>query len=1462
MDPSGSVTLVGILAARASQTEPSQRFRYYADGKSLSSELSFTELHRWSRNLAINLLSRHEQSERVVLAFPQGTEFLIAFWACLQAGLIAVPAPAVKGGRGVARLASILRDCRATTLLSTPQGLQAASAASAEFAGLHLVGVETTNHCSQVTDKDLQQPDTNSIAFIQYTSGSISEPKGVCVTHSNLMANCEMVFRAMAFDSESRVASWLPCFHDMGLIGSLLQPVYAGISCDFMPPSAFLQNPMRWLELISRVRATHSGGPNFAYELLARSFVNTLDPCIDLSSWRVAWNGSEPIQASTLESFNKRFLNAGFDPASHFPCYGLAESTLMVTSAKAGAGAKVYRARQSEDLVSSTPDLSDRELVSCGKTNSVHDVAIVDPVSLSRLAEGETGELWVRGPSVSKHYWERQQESAFTFGAVIRELPETTWLRTGDLGFVIEGEVFVSGRLKELIILAGRNVYPSDLESTAQRAHAAINVGGCAAFAVEINGSQRVVIACELERTARRTNPEEIRSVVRAEINAAHEVSIAEVLILKPGGLPRTTSGKVQRGIARNRFMTGELSGAATGLEKKISMDSTVDTSNQISKNDHRTSPMLNLPPFYDNVDRRISDEGVLVSKTITRMQRRHFVIFDIVPAVGTIVAVAALFVAPVPLYVIISAILMYIITGLGITVGFHRYFTHKSFRTSAVLESILAIAGMMAAVGPVITWVAIHRRHHQFSDREGDPHSPHLYGSGLRNSIRGFLHAQMGWTMEHPLPNPHRYAKDLLLSTRIVRLNNYYSLWAILGVIVPSAVCAAFSGSWSVMGFGLLWVGCVRLFALHHIIASVNSVCHMIGTRAFATREQSTNNWALAIPTLGEAWHNNHHAFQTSAALGHRWYQVDLGYMTIVVLRALSLVYDVKRPSDNQIKLFSEKSMTSSTTTQPLPHSTHVTQSDNPSTPNVTKLVSNSGSSSPLLTVKEIVEIVAQATNTDKKYLSGSSQLRQLGLDSLGVTNLVIILNQEFNVTVPVDALLADISINDLTTLINKLDGYRVVLQAPTLEIRLVDQVKLDITTQIPKSSTVSAKHCNDLPKTVEVFWESLRAIGSRFEEIRDKGLYCYEPPLASCDPPYVMIGEERALNLSSYSYLGLSNHPAVIGAGVEALQRFGPGTMNTRLGSGTTVVHKELESRIAQFFGREDAALFPTGYDASVGSIPVMVGPGDTVIADQYVHACVIDGIRLSGANMVTVNHNDMNDLESALASCKGRRRMVAVDAVYSMEGDIANLPVISYLCRKYGAILLADEAHSVGVIGRTGRGLEEHWAMPAGTIDIKLGTLSKAIPATGGYITGRSELITAIRHSARNYIFSASTSPVMTNCALAAWKILEAEPLRVARIQSLGEVLRRALNDAGIDTFTSSTAIVPINCRDTNTAFQMAKECRARGLLLFPVVYPVVPNNAPRLRACANASMDNEMILGASRMIAQAAKVTGLV
>ncbi len=569
-------TVVDVLRHRSNGQSNLTGYTFLVDGETQTVSLTYQALDLQARTIAAHLQSLNGYGSRALLLYPPGLEFIAAFLGCLYAGVTAVPA-SPQQNQNRQRLQAIVADADATFALTTAALLTQNKAQfndSQAFRLLHWMTTDNLKDAASAWNAPTLKDDT--IALLQYTSGSTGAPKGVMVTHDNLIHNATMIQDCFQDSADSIGVSWLPPHHDMGLIGGILQPLSIGRPMILMSPTAFLRKPVRWLQAISRYRATTSGGPNFAYDLCVNRITPADCETLDLSSWQIAFNGAEPIRPQTLTSFSKAFEPYGFHSAAFYPCYGMAEATLMVTGCTrmnppvvCTVDAIALKDKQAIPVEHSLQTA--QTIVSCGQARREKKVMIVDPNSLEPCEDSTVGEIWVSSLSVARGYWNQPQETARIFNAYLHHSHEGPFLRTGDLGFIRAGELFVTGRLKELIIIRGRNHYPHDIEWTVQSSHAALRSGGGAAFSIEASGVERLVIIQEVERSAvRQLAAAEIFAVLRRAISENHHLQVYAIALLKPGSIPKTSSGKIQRTECRTRFMEGSLATLETWSERSV----------------------------------------------------------------------------------------------------------------------------------------------------------------------------------------------------------------------------------------------------------------------------------------------------------------------------------------------------------------------------------------------------------------------------------------------------------------------------------------------------------------------------------------------------------------------------------------------------------------------------------------------------------------------------------------------------------------------------------------------------------------------------------------------------------------------------------------------------------------------------------------------------------------------------
>jgi len=565
-------TLITLLRDRANERPDEEVYTFLTDPKTASGTLTYQQLETRSRAIAAQLQYLNAAGDRALVVYPYtgGLEFITAFFGCLYANLVAVTSNAPKNAASLAKLERRAIDSKATVGLTTKELLD-------KFKYLQNRNPELAPQLKQIkwiaTDtiddsfaSSWIEPHINgdNLAFLQYTSGSTGIPKGVMVSHENILQNSQTIERTFQHTKNSKGAIWLPLYHDMGLIGGVIQPIYVGFPVLLMSPISLIQNPLIWLEVISHHRATTSGGPNFAYDFVCRDVKADRLANLDLSSWDVAFCGAEPVLERTLEKFYQTFAAVGFRFEAFYPCYGMAEATLFITGGLKSVAPQVKYldsfALSENKVVAAEDKTKARAIVSCGKVWLDGKVAIVDPDTLTECAADRVGEIWFSGSGVGKGYWNQPQKTEDTFSAYINPTKEGPFLRTGDLGFIADGELFITGRLKDVMILWGRYQYPQYIEQTIEKCHAALRSNCSAVFSISVAEEECLVAAVEIERTyLRNLNPSEIITAIYRAVIEEHTIEVRAIALLKTGTIPKTSSGKIQRSSCKEMFLTDKL---------------------------------------------------------------------------------------------------------------------------------------------------------------------------------------------------------------------------------------------------------------------------------------------------------------------------------------------------------------------------------------------------------------------------------------------------------------------------------------------------------------------------------------------------------------------------------------------------------------------------------------------------------------------------------------------------------------------------------------------------------------------------------------------------------------------------------------------------------------------------------------------------------------------------------------
>ena len=572
MAPAPEPNFPALLDVRADKQGNEVVYIWLGDDGDALAQLTFAELRRRALAVAAALAARVSAGQRALIVLPQGLEFLVTFFGCLYAGVVPVPVTLPNRKRGLDIVRAIAVDSGARLLLSTSPTLQQLLTDSDEDALSALQALDISSCRDEDAAFVARRADPDDVALLQYTSGSTRSPHGVAVTHANLCANHRQVAACLDSDSSSVYVSWLPMFHDMGL-GIALQAIWVGVRCVLLSPRAFFQEPLRWLRAISRYRGTTSGGPNSAFALCLQRISRAEREQLDLSSWRVAFNGSEPVHTATLERFAEVFADVGFRRTALHPVYGLAEATLLAASEppRQGPVVRYFSAAALEQNRATAEDAPDsgpvRALVSCGRPWPGTEIAIVDPLSRSEAEPGRAGEIWIRGASVARGYWNRASETRVTFGLSTAD-GRGGFMRSGDIGAIADGRLFVLGRQSDILRINGRSHYPHDIETVSSTSHVALLPHACAAVLAPLQGVESLVIIQEVSRSALRgLNPAAVTSAIRRAVAEHHQLVVHAVVLLKPATLPRTTSGKVRRAHARAAFLEQSLAAVDIWLE-------------------------------------------------------------------------------------------------------------------------------------------------------------------------------------------------------------------------------------------------------------------------------------------------------------------------------------------------------------------------------------------------------------------------------------------------------------------------------------------------------------------------------------------------------------------------------------------------------------------------------------------------------------------------------------------------------------------------------------------------------------------------------------------------------------------------------------------------------------------------------------------------------------------------------
>ena len=588
-------TIVDILLGKATERADQTAYTFLADGDRESGSCTYQELDTQAKAIAVSILTKVQPGDRALLVYPytSGLEFIASFLGCLYAGVIAVTDYPRQHIKSLAQYQDRMINSQAAIALTTQEFADRVKGQLIANPGMALklnaLPWIATDKVKLELAAKWQKPDIdgNTLAFLQFTSGSTGDPKGVMVTHGNVLHNSEVIYQSFGHHDRTKILMWLPMFHDMGLIGGVMQPLYTGLPAVLMSPIALAQKPFLWLQALSKYKITTSGGPNFAYDLLCQKVTAEQRASLDLSHWEVAFTGAEPVRSQTLAKFAELYKPCGFKPEAFYPCYGMAEATLFITGGNAPERPQVIyvdkTALTKDEVITVDPKNNNaKSVVSCGHTWLGDEIIIVDPETRKECPANKVGEIWSAGAGIGIGYWQRPEQTEATFQATLADNDAKTYLRTGDLGFIQEGELYITGRIKEMMILWGRNHYPQHIEETVASCHSALRPNHGAAFSVEVNGEEQLVVAHEINRTdIRKLNAEEVIGAIRLAVGEQIMANVFAVALLKTGSIPKTSSGKIQRRACQSMFLDRSLNTVAQWQQSEIAETDITDLAGQ-----------------------------------------------------------------------------------------------------------------------------------------------------------------------------------------------------------------------------------------------------------------------------------------------------------------------------------------------------------------------------------------------------------------------------------------------------------------------------------------------------------------------------------------------------------------------------------------------------------------------------------------------------------------------------------------------------------------------------------------------------------------------------------------------------------------------------------------------------------------------------------------------------------------
>lgn len=1516
-------TLVDLLDARERERSDKILFRYLETGEvdGPSSTLTPAELKRAAMRVAAALdrrLGRGDGAPRVaLLVYPPGLEFISAIFGCLLAGVVAVPAYPPQPdllARGLETLGSIITDARPSCVLMTSPMRGLMGAVAPDFLAAHSLSVLATD---ELEDDSAWAPPAirpEDIALLQYTSGSTSRPRGVVLTHENLVSNLRAIVDLLQVPKGSLGVNWLPTYHDMGLIGNIFQTMCGEVGeLVLMSPLAFLERPLRWLLALSHFRATATGGPNFAYDLCARRVTDTELGRLDLSAWEVAICGAEPVRASTLDRFAKRFGPVGFRREAFTPCYGLAESTLLVASVDRRASPPVLRASAEalkrgrlEPLAGGAPV---RELVSCGPPRGEQRVVIVEPEAQRPLPAGSVGEIWVAGPSVSPGYWsDTARDGRAVFGLELPGEPGARFLCTGDLGALVDGELYITGRSKDVVIVRGENYDANDIEGVAEEAHPSLRRGCVVAFADARDDEESCVVIAEVRAR--------LDAEVYAQATCAMRTAVAERLGLRlsvvelvpPRSLPKTSSGKLQRSRTRQLWAEGAL--------KRLHRWGAPAAPPPKARGAMSTGPRPTLAQIREELERSLRFCGRLpASEQIDWGRGLRAAGLDSLALTELRAALEASFGGEVSPSVFegdpaVSILVERLYAQLGSPVALVAAAAvgaapdalprpEPRARERATPGSQRDDAPLAAGDVPALSVMFFS------ADDDAAPHDRYdlVREASVLADRLGF---EAVWIPERHFhrfgglfPNPSVVAAHLAALTSRIRLRagsvvlplhdpiRVTEEWAVVDNLSRGRVDLAFAKGWDADSFVL--APDAYEHRLLRVLEGADTVARLWQGEAM-TRTNGVGrrlDVALHPPPIQRSvriWLTATRGNEVFELAGRAGYNV----LTALLFRDLEDIAEGIRiyrrareqagldPRAGQVSLMLHafagpegadvRAEVRAPMMRYLRTSVDLWQRESAMLEDMDEATRDG-----VLSMAFERYIGASLIGDAGRCYEMLRRARAIGVDEVAcLIDFGMTSGQVFG------------SLRHLARLRERTPAAesspppgRSVPRRPALDAPAVAQFSpagwaMESLAAAPAARSAPIYGGNgrtDPASAVKAFNADVRHAlndqvfpdvferAKRFtitDELRGTNLLPFYLEFSDWEGTHATVDGRRVMILSALDYLGLSCDVRVKAATAEAALRHGTGRSGSRVHSGTTPEHRRMEVNLARFLGREDALICTTGYQTMAGVVTALMGSRTTLVVDQSVHASILDGASIARCRVLQFSHNDPDDLARTLDRLGGAPSvLVMIEGLYSNDGDIAPLPELRRVCGRYGVRLALDDAHGLGVLGATGRGTEEMHGC-VGAADIIAGTFSKSLASIGGWIAADRYVIEWIRYHGRSILFTAAIAPPALAAASKALDVLMEEPQLVRDVNANARLLRRSLQEGGIQVKGDIAPVVRIPVGDDMLCVQIACALFDCGIYVHTVLYPSVPRDEAMLRLCVSAMHKPEDLVWAAGVV----------